>query len=139
MAKLGAKPAWTSYAESITAARTLTAADSGKMFFVDSSSGALAITLPAVSGTAALHFEFISTDSTADVTIVCDGTEQKTAGVVYTCPDNANPQIDVDAAATTVTIVTAALPGTFVELHSNGSLWYVQGFADDTDLLTLTG
>ena len=58
MAKLGAKAGWNeNYVQSITASKTLTAGDSGKVFTV--ATDALVITLPACE--AGLKFTFVNT------------------------------------------------------------------------------
>ena len=51
--------------EPITVARTLTAADSGKVFMLSSAGGAYAITLPtAASGVDGIHYKFIVEEET---------------------------------------------------------------------------
>jgi len=138
MAKLGALASWgDKYAESLTAATTLTLADNGKMFFLDGSAANI-ITLPAVAGSAGCKYTFILTATGDAPTIYASAGEDTIAGIVYTLPDNAACQIDTDASCDTITFVNTASVGSRVTLRSNGTLWYVEGFTGIADKLTLT-
>ena len=105
-------------AVSSAGALTLTAADSGKVIFIDGSTGH-AYTLP-TTGRKGLHYKFIMTDTTADCTItagsaIIKGTVSATGGTAIT-PN-----------ATTITMELAGSVGDWVELVSDGTNWYVRG------------
>jgi hypothetical protein len=115
--------------ESVTAAKTLTASDSGKTFLLPAAGKA--ITLPAV--TAGVHFKFIcSVTATSDWTII-NGADvmygsAEVAGAVVAC-----------SAKDIVTLVTAKfLPGDFIFLESDGTNWYVSGSVVTTAGCTFT-
>ena len=104
--------------ETLTAARTLTASDSGKTFLLPAAGKA--ITLPAV--TAGVYFKFIcSVTATSDWTII-NGLDK----VFGTCMV-ASTVVACDA-KDIITLVTAKfVPGDFVTLESDGTKWFVYG------------
>ena len=106
-------------AVSSTAAKTLVAADSGKVIFIDGSSGH-AYTLP-TSNMKGLHYKFIMTDTTADCTI--------TAGsAIIKGEAAADGGTGVSLAGTTITMELAGAIGDWVELVSDGTNWYASGY-----------
>ena len=112
--------------EKITAAETLTASDSGKVFVLDCAV-LYTVTLPAVAPGINYKF-FIQEDGlTAAVTISAAST------LIY---GNLDVQADTNennrvacAGGTSVVIGTDALRGDFVGLVSDGTYWHVTGFS----------
>ena len=122
----------------------LTAADSGKTIFMDASS-ANTITLPAVGGTTApagWHVKVVLTATGALGKIVTSSSENKILGqVVAIDADGSATAVTNDADADTISFVNGCLPGAWVEIVSNGSLFFVHGFgthATASNKLTLT-
>jgi hypothetical protein len=117
----------------------LTNADSGKIIFMDASS-ANTITLPAVATTTAgWNVKIILTATGAAGIINTSGAEDKLVGFVSEADVNgSNHTITVDADADRLTFVDTCNPGSFVEIVSNGTLFYVYGFGTPADKLTLT-
>ena len=117
----------------------LTNEDSGKVIFMDASS-ANTITLPAVANTTAgWNVKVILTATGAAGIINTSGAEDKLVGFVSEADLNgSNHTITTDADADRITFVDTANPGSFVEIISNGSLFYVYGFGTPADKLTLT-
>ena len=117
----------------------LTNADSGKVIFMDASS-ANTITLPAVADTTAgWNVKIILTATGAAGIINTSGAEDKITGFVEEAALNgSNHTITVDADADRITFVDTCNPGSFVNIISNGSLFFVEGMGTPADKLTLT-
>ena len=120
----------------------LTNADSGKVIFMDASS-ANTITLPAVASTeAGWHIKVILTATGALGKIVTSGLEDKITGMVNAVDaDGSTQTVTQDTDADTISFVNACLAGSYVDIYSNGTLFYVYGFgshASASDKLTLT-
>ena len=123
--------------ETVTAAKTLTANDSGKTIFINHATG-FAITLPAPA--AGLWFKFIvnAPPTTGNHTIVTNGTTQKVLKGLIVCA--ADEVGDSSAGGTTLTFVAnQALAGDCVEMICDGTVWFVLGHAKVTAALTITG
>jgi hypothetical protein len=123
-------------------ATVLTNADSGKVIFMDASS-ANTITLPAVANTTAgWNVKVILTVTGAAGIINTSGAEDKITGqIVAIDADGDAIVVTQDADADRITFVNACLPGAFVTITSNGSLFYVHGFgthASAANKITLT-
>jgi hypothetical protein len=121
---------------------TLTDHDSGKVIFMDASS-ANTVTLPAVSTvTAGWHVRVILTATGAAGIIQTSSTEDKIMGQVNVVDaDGSSQTVTNDADGDTVTFVNACLAGAWVDVYSDGSLFYVHGFgthATASTKLTLT-
>lgn len=117
----------------LAAATTLTAADSGKTYFLSAAAGA-AITLPAPA--ANLKFKFIVTlaFTTTDWTIVTNAS----ANVIYGAVD-VNSTLVLGAAEDTISFVaTAETVGDWVTVESDGTNWYVNGVGQAVGGITLT-
>ena len=117
----------------------LTNDDSGKVIFMDASS-ANTMTLPAVSTvTAGWNIKVILTATGAAGIINTNGAEDKLAGYVEESAANGNNHtLSADADADTVTFVNGAVPGDWVDIHSNGTLFYVFGKSAAENKITLT-
>lgn len=121
----------------ITAAATLTAANSGKIYFINNATG-FAITLPAPA--AGLNFTFIvnTPPTTGNHTIITNGTTQKVLKGLIVC--SASEVGDSSAGGTTLTFVAnQAVAGDRVEMVCDGTVWYFVGHAKVTAGLTITG
>ena len=120
-------------------ATTLTNEDSGKVIFMDASS-ANTITLPAVADTTAgWNVRVILTVTGAAGIINTSGAEDKITGFIEEAALNgSNHTITVDADADRITFVDTCNPGSFVNIISNGSLFFVEGMGTPADKLTLT-
>ena len=123
-------------------ATTLTNEDSGKVIFMDASS-ANTITLPAVADTTAgWNVRVILTVTGAAGIINTSGAEDKITGqIVAIDADGDAIVVTQDADADRITFVNACLAGAFVNITSNGSLFYVHGFGTHATLankITLT-
>ena len=122
-----------------TGTSTLSNDDSGKVIFMDASS-ANTMTLPAVSGvTAGWNIKVILTATGAAGVVQTSSTEDKLAGYVEESAANGgNHTLSPDADADTVTFVNGAVPGDWVDIHSNGTLFYVFGKSAAENKITLT-
>ena len=123
-------------------ATVLTNSDSGKVIFMDASS-ANTVTLPAISTVSAGWNIKVILTATGNTGIVqTSSTEDKLMGQVLTIDADGDAVACVnDADADTITFVNACLAGAVVDIVSNGTLFYVQGFgthASASDKLTLT-
>ena len=117
----------------------LTLADSGKVIFMDASS-ANTITLPAVATAGAgWNAKFILT-VTGDAGVVqTSGLEDKITGYVEESAANGNNHtLTADTDADTITFVNGAVPGDFIEINCNGSLFFVFGKSAAEGKITLT-
>lgn len=109
----------------LTAASTLTAADSGNVYFLDSATE-FATTLPAPA--AGLSFTFIvkSAPSGANYTIVTASSANIIKGQAYPASGDAG---DTGTADDTISFVSAAaVAGDMVTLISDGTSWFAKAF-----------
>ena len=127
--------------EVLTAARILTAVDSGKTFFL-ALAGGFAVTLPALL--AGFHAKFfIQIAPTGDYTIVTPGSPDQTlAGLVFGS-DGGNGDSEVAFTGTTITFVAAGGASTIgdsCEVWCDGTNWYSRCFANlGATGITITG
>ena len=120
----------------------LAATDSGKVIFMDASS-ANTVTLPAIADVpAGWHIKVILTATGAAGIINTSAAEDKLLGqVVKIDADGSAILVTNDTDADRITFVNGCLAGAFVDITSNGTLFYVHGFgthATAADKLTLT-
>ena len=122
---------------------TLTNADSGKVIFMDASS-TNTITLPAISTVSAGWNVKIILTATGAVGLVQSGNslENKIAGQITAIDaDGSTITVTNDADADKITFANGCLAGAVVDIVSNGTLFYINGFgthATASDKLTLT-
>jgi len=123
--------------ETVITTNVITAAESGKTFFLDLAGG-FESTLPAPA--AGLRFSFIvkTAPTTGSYTIVTNGTTQKVLkGLVLVAADGVG---DVSAGGTTATFAAnQALPGDRIDMICDGTIWYMKGFAQVAAGITITG
>ena len=129
----------TTSVEVVTATNVITAAESGKTFFLNSATEFVS-TLPAAA--AGLRYTFIVTaaPSGADYTIVTDSSANIIKGQVYTL--DVNSAIDPDFEATgadTISFVSAkAIAGDRVDVVCDGTNWFAYAFCSVFDAVTIT-
>lgn len=125
--------------EVLTAARTLTMADSGKDFFL-ATAGGFAVTLPAVATSAGFNARFfVRVAPTTAYTIATNGAEQKLAGLVFSGA-GADEDSETDFTATTVSFVAnTAVINDSCEIWCDGAGWYARCFCNATGGITITG
>lgn len=118
--------------DTITAARTLTAADSGKTFWLDAAAGAT-VTLPALKD--GVNFKFVVADNFATTNWIIDSAEG----------DNIEGMIEVAGAVVVASgedqinfVASAEAKGDFVQIECNGTNWFVSGQAALSGGITVT-
>ena len=126
--------------EVLTAARVLTAVDSGKVFFL-ALAGGFAVTLPAIA--VGLNFKFlVQIAPTGDYTIVTPGAPaQIMCGLVH-ASNGADSDSETAFTATTVTFVAAAGASTIgdgCDIWCDGTSWYVRAYCNISTGITITG
>jgi len=123
----------------------LTNSDSGKVIFLDASSSNT-VTLPAVSTVSAgWNIKVILTATGAlagGIVQTGNTTENKMLGQIFAIDADGSAIVaDYHAAGDTITFANGCLAGAFVDIVSNGSIFYVQGFgthATAADKITIT-
>lgn len=114
----------------ISAATTVTAADSGKTYYLSAAAGA-AITIPAPSAGLKYKFVIASAFATTDWTVAATG------AIVHGAVD-VNSTLVLGAGITTITFANAAeTVGDWVTVESDGTLWYLNGVAQAVGGITL--
>lgn len=125
--------------EVVAATNVITAAESGKTFFLNSATEFVS-TLPAVA--AGLKFSFIVTaaPSGASYTIVTDSSANVIKGQVYTLDVNSATDSDFETAgADTISFVDSkAVAGDRVDVVCDGTNWFAYGFCSVFDAITIT-
>lgn len=118
--------------ETVTADKTLVAADSGKTFWLDNSTGET-ITLPALRD--GLNFKFVIADNFATDNWIIDSAEG----------DNIEGMIEVAGAVVVASgedqinfVASAESKGDFVQLECNGTNWFVSGQGALSGAITAT-
>ena len=116
----------------ISAATTLTAADSETWYKLDAAAG-VTVTLPAAK--AGLSFRFIVASSFATSNFVIDSAEG----------DNISGVLVVDGASVVADeedqinfVATAETVGDFIDIWSDGTNWYVYGIGNSAGSITAT-
>tara|TARA_R110002167_G_scaffold364965_1_gene588335 strand:+ start:28 stop:492 length:465 start_codon:yes stop_codon:yes gene_type:complete len=111
--------------QAITAARTLTAQDSGTIFTLDSAGGAYAITLPTVALSAGLVFKFIVLENTPSNDITISSNAANIFGNLLIQADTAEDNRVAAAGVTSVLVDQVALKGDMVEFIGTGANYFV--------------
>jgi hypothetical protein len=120
--------------EAITAGKTLTADDNGKVFILsDAASGD--ITLPAVATNVGFECKVICgfAITSASALISAEGDNIEGSIVVN------GAQVDVDAADQLNFVQTAENIGDWVSVISDGTYWYAEGVGHGAGAITATG
>jgi hypothetical protein len=131
MSKSGRYAAQRRKVEDLTAAKSITVADCGTHFTIGSAT--LTHTLPLMSDAGKGWWcRFVVNDETAATVIDQNGsdTADQMVGHVYSITDNASVQISPAAEGTAfdkITFTTSCIQGDWVEVWTDGTLWYVRG------------
>ena len=142
MAKVGraARVASRQRVETITASKTIQSAETGELYLVDQSAGAIVITLPALQDGAYFKFMWktvmdttnakvkITTHEDTDGDLIGSVFEQVTGGsdaasAVQQDGSNADPASPDHQ----VTISDNVHQGSYIEFYCDGSVWYTHG------------
>ncbi|HEU4636895.1 MAG TPA: hypothetical protein VFS41_11990 [Edaphobacter sp.] len=125
--------------EIVTATNVITEDESGKTFFLNSSTEFVS-TLPAPK--IGMRFTFIVTaaPSGASYTIVTNGSSNIIKGAVFTSDVNSATDADLETSGgDTISFVDAkAVAGDRVELYCDGTNWFAHGFCTVFDAITIT-
>ena len=118
--------------DTITAAKTLTAADSKTWYKLDAAAG-VTVTLPAAK--AGLSFRFIVADNFATSNFIIDSAEgDNISGVLV---DNGASVIAADEDQINF-VFSAETVGDFIDIWSDGTSWFVYGIGASAGSITAT-
>ena len=129
MAKVGSKAGWSgNYVESISAAKTLTMGDSGKVFLVTAPSAIYTVTLPTASvAGAGASFKFL-VNCALDGTLGYDVTfSDGQSDIMVTHYVDGNNDVVYDADADSVAFDSTCVTGDQLEFFSTGTYWFAKG------------
>ena len=124
---------WKKKTELVGAARTLTADDSGKEFYLESTGGAFSITLPTGAGVEdGVNYKFLVQENspTGAITIAAGSAivfGRVTETEVDTGDDGPGSSADGATGVSNDIIGTSALQGDFIELDAYDGEWYLNG------------
>lgn len=116
--------------------KAVTAAESGKTFYLDLAGG-FVVTLPAVA--IGLRYKFIlRTAVTGSLTIVCPAAAALFKGHVLTTDVNSATDSDFDttAVATLTFVLNKAVAGDLIEIESDGVNWFYSAECSVFDAIT---
>ena len=123
--------------EEISAARTLTAADSGKVFGVNQAS-AYEITLPlAASAGAGWHCKFVLSAVAANAVTIANNTAEDTI-VGMSVGADASAGSSAESAVDEIVFISGAQLGDSVELFCNGINYFAKAVAHDVAHVTIS-
>ena len=120
-------------AELISAARTLAAADSGKVFWLESSGGAFSITLPTGGDIGdGMHYKFWVQENTPTAAITIAAGSAIVFGKINetevdTGDDGPGSSADGATGVSNVILGTSALKGDYIEVEAFAGAWYLNG------------
>ncbi len=125
-------------AEVVVATNVITAAESGKTFYLNAATEFVS-TLPAPA--LGLRFTFIvaAAPSGADYTVVTNAAAEVIIGKVHSAAGDAG-DVENTAGGTTITFASAqSVAGDRVDIESDGTNWYAVCFASVAAGITITG
>ena len=124
--------------ETVAATNAITAAESGKTFFLNSATE-FGSTIPAPFAGGKYTFVVAAAPSGASYTITSAGADQ-IKGQVYTVDVNSatDPDFEVTGANTITFVDSKAIAGDKVELVSDGTTWFAHAFCSVFDAVTFT-
>ncbi|MBC8551611.1 MAG: hypothetical protein H8D23_18350 [Candidatus Brocadiales bacterium] len=139
MARLGSAPSHGyQVAETITATKTLTDGDAGKLLYLDSANGAYTITMPSVR--AGLHYKFVVQEDTPTGAItIAMGSAIGFGKVRENEVDSGDdgPGSSGATGVSNVIIGTNTNKGDWLEFDCDGTSWYFRGVtSNDGDVTT---
>ena len=124
--------------ETVAATNIITAAESGKTFFLDHATEFVS-TLPAVAAGLNYTFIVVNPPETASYTVVTDSAAQVLGGHVLAADGNAG-DVESPAAGTTITFVDgAAVAGDRAYVICDGTSWYAACSCAVATGITITG
>ena len=121
--------------ETITANKELQPAETGEYYLIDhNAASAVTITLPAAQDGAYFKFLFITsmTDGGASLVITTNG-DDRLVGTIFCTEDDGTDAVnkwDDGSNDTKVTLEDDINRGSWIEVVSNGSTWYITGHVD---------
>ena len=124
---------WKKKVELVGVARTLSAADSGKEFYLESSGGAFSITLPTGSGIEdGVNYKFWVQENTPTGAVTLAAGSAIVFGKINetevdTGDDGPGSSADGATGVSNVIIGTSALKGDYLELDAYGGHWFLNG------------
>jgi hypothetical protein len=122
--------------ERVKVARTLTAADSGKVFFLDSAGGAYAITLPTASnGEAGISYKFIVEEETPTAIITLAAGSAIVSMVMKDAGGNASNST-AGTQVSNILIGATAQKGDYVNMLWFGGEWVAECLSSIDDAVT---
>lgn len=122
----------------LTAATTLTEADSGKTIFLNSTTE-FAVTLPKVKS--GLNFNFIVKAAPSGASYTITAQEQNVVyGQIYTTDVNSatDPDFNIYAGKTVTFADGVSVVGDSAKFISDGTYWYMKGFCSVYNAMTIT-
>ena len=123
--------------ETINAAKTLTALDSGKVFMVQQDS-AYEITLPlAATAGAGWHAKFILSEVAANAVTIANNTSEDTI-VGMTTGGDGGAGSSAESAVDEIVFISGAQLGDQVELVCDGAVYYAKATAHDVAHITIS-
>ena len=139
MAKLGGRASYGKgdFVEKISAAKTLTAGDSGKVFTLDTSGGNFTVTLPAVADAGVgWNCKFIVSTTGAICTIQPTGAETSLIGMIAVITDAAGETSETGVDE--LKFLAGAAAGDNASLICDGTNYFVSGVAHADDHMTIS-
>ena len=122
--------------EPITVARTLTAADSGKVFMLSSAGGAYSITLPtASSGVDGIHYKFIVEEETPTGAITI-AAGSAIISLVMKDPGGNASNSTAGTQVSNIVIGTSAQKGDYINIMYAGGEYLAEAMSGIDDALT---
>jgi|TARA_R100000081_G_scaffold55158_1_gene27015 hypothetical protein len=122
--------------EPITVARTLTSADSGKVFMLSSAGGAYAITLPtAASGVDGIHYKFIVEEETPTGAITI-AAGSAIISLVMKDPGGNASNSTAGTQVSNIVIGTSAQKGDYINIMYAGGEYLAEAMSGIDDALT---
>ena len=123
--------------EAITAANTITAAESGTRFVMNTATARIQ-TLPTAAAGLEYWFYVGATEPTGSHTIVTASSANVIVGNVSSPEDAAGNVATVTDADTISLVASKAVHGDYVHVWSDGTNWYLDGMCKVQDAITTT-
>ena len=124
--------------EEIAAARTLTAADSGKVFGVNQAS-AYEITLPlAASAGAGWHCKFVLSKVASNAVTIANNTAEDSIVGMVAGADDGSAGNSAESAVDEIVFISGAQLGDSVELFCNGINYFAKAIVHDVAHVTIS-
>tara|TARA_R100001460_G_scaffold1186_1_gene4650 strand:+ start:917 stop:1348 length:432 start_codon:yes stop_codon:yes gene_type:complete len=122
--------------EPITVARTLTAADSGKVFMLSSAGGAYAITLPtAATGVDGIHYKFIVEEETPTGAITI-AAGSAIISLVMKDPGGDASNSTAGTQVSNIVVGTSAQKGDYINIMYSGGEYLAEAMSGINNALT---